>query len=109
MPDPAALHAIRLRGAWASTPGGRHARAFGWPTTLDPHERVWLVITAVAGPARVTVNGTPVGELPAGTHPFAADVTRLLRPRNELVIIARAGARLFEVTLEVRATDSAAG
>jgi hypothetical protein len=108
MPDPAVLHAIRLRGAWTIV-DGRHARAFGWPTTLDPHERVWLVCGSVTGPAVVAVNGTSVGEVPAGVHPFAADISTLLRPRNELVITAAPGAPLGDVGLEVRAADSAAG
>ena len=104
---PPASHTIRLCGAW-SVADSRHTRPFGWPTTLDPHERVWLVCTSVVGPATFTVNGTPVGDLPAGTHPFAADISTLLRPRNELVIDAAPGAPLGEVGLEVRSADSAA-
>jgi hypothetical protein len=104
------LHSIRLRGAWMITPAGdrtRHARRFGWPTTLDPHERVWLVWASPAGPAAVSVNDAPLGTVPAGAGSFAADVTPHLRPRNELVIDAPAGAPVGEVGLEVRRSDSA--
>jgi hypothetical protein len=103
-------HTIRLRGAWSGTPAGarsHHVRRFGWPTALDPHERVWLVCTSVPGPATVSVNGSAVGGCPPGECPFAADITQLLLPRNELIIEVPAGAPLGEVGLEVRPAGSA--
>jgi hypothetical protein len=96
-------HSIRLRGAWAAAADGTHARNFGWPSALDPHERVWLVAAALTGPGSVSVNGVRVGELPAGAAAFAADITPLLRPRNELVVALPPGTAVGDVALEVRA------
>jgi hypothetical protein len=100
VPDP--NHAIRLRGAWAVTPDGgryRHARPFGWPAALDPHERVWLVVAGAAPTDAIRVNGSSVAH--------EADITALLRPRNELTLVRDTDAPPSEVTLEVRRADSA--
>lgn len=94
-------HRIRLGPPWeVASAAGRtvHRRRFGRPRTLGPGERVWLVCEAVPGPAAVSLNGEPLG--PAA-GPFSADVTELLRPRNEVVIDATAGP-LGEVGLEIR-------
>lgn len=103
------LHTIRLRGAWSVTTDGTHTRPFGWPTALDPGERVWLVCSGWRGPASVAVNDTSVGELPTGVGHLAADITALLRPRNQLAITRDASAPTGEVVLEVRRADSAPG
>jgi hypothetical protein len=94
-------HSIRLGPPWeVSAAGGRttHRRRFGRPRTLGPGERVWLVAAAIPGPAAVTLNGHAIG---AAAGPFAADITDLLAPRNEVVIDAAAGP-LGEVRLEIR-------
>jgi hypothetical protein len=104
--DPAVLHTIRLRGAWATDSDGdrvRHVRRFGWPTALDPHERVWLVFPELPDPAAVELNGAAVG--PAGAS--AADVSARLLPRNELRITTHTEAHPGDVRLEVRRADSA--
>ena len=96
------VHAIRLRGAWTVTADGgryRHSRPFGWPAALDPHERVWLVIAGTATTDAVVLNGTPVDS--------EADITALLRPRNELALTRDGDDLSCEVTLEVRRADSA--
>lgn len=98
------MHTIRLGPPWSVTPeaaGERHARKFGRPRTLDADERLWLVCAHVPGPAAVSVNGAVVGTAGAG-GPFAADVTSLLRPRNEVVFAVPAGGALGAVALEVR-------
>lgn len=106
-----APHVIRLRGAWSVTTDGprfRHARPFGWPAALDPHERVWLVVLDACGSA-VAVNGAQLGGWLDGARRFEADITSLLRPRNELVLTGDTDRAPVEVTLEVRRADSAPG
>ena len=97
-------HRIRLAGHWISAPlpdgRARHARRFGAPRTLDPGERVWLVGVGVPGPAAVAVNGRPIAEVPAGGD-FAADVTSLLAPRNEVTVESAAGPPA-ELAVEIR-------
>jgi hypothetical protein len=98
------MHRIRLGPPWDVTSAdGRtwHARKFGQPRVADPDQRVWVVCAAVPGPAAVSVNSTPVGTTDAA-GPFAADVTHLLRPRNELVLDVASTDPLGEVALEIR-------
>jgi hypothetical protein len=97
------MHHIRLGPPWAVTTADgrtRHARKFGQPRTADPDQRVWVVCAALPGPTAVFVNGEPVGS--AGAGPFAADVTHLLKPRNELVFDVASADPLGEVALEIR-------
>ena len=110
--DAAPLHAIRLRGAWAVTPAAgrdRHTRRFGWPTALDPHERVWLVCAGVHGSASLVLNGSPLMAVAAPDGRFAADITDRLSPRNELTIDVSPGTQPGEVALEVRPAGSPPG
>ena len=93
-------HSIRLGPPWeVSAADGRvtHRRKFGRPRTLGPGERVWLVCDAVPGPATVALNGEPIG---TAAGPFSADITDLMRPRNEVAIDAAAGP-LGGVRLEI--------
>ncbi len=105
IPHPSSLHSIRLRGAWATTPDGTRTRHFGWPSALDPHERVWLVVKFTPGPGSVSVNGTTVARVPEAGGPVAADITPLLQPRNELVLPGSVGGEVGDVALEVRAAE----
>ncbi len=59
----------------------RFVRRFGYPGRIDSHERVWLVVDALAGQARLAVNKTDLG-----THSDSVeiDITPFLSPRNEL-------------------------
>jgi hypothetical protein len=50
----------------------------------------------------VSVNGEPVGSVGEPGGPFAADVTHLLKPRNEAVIDTASADPLGEVALEIR-------
>jgi hypothetical protein len=102
-------HRIRLGPPWVvATADGRtrHARKFGRPRTLDAAERVWLTVTFVPGPTDVFVNGERVGSAEAG-QPFAADITGLLNPRNEVVLAAASADPPGEVALEIRSPPSA--
>ena len=94
------MHSIRLREPWECTTTEETAqfrRRFGRPTGLEAGDRVELVIEDNAGEARVTLNGTLVhsGSL-AAMH---CDITKLLLPRNELVI--ESASRPSNVRLEI--------
>jgi hypothetical protein len=98
------IHSFRLGPPWQVTPtagGARHARKFGRPRTLDADERLWLVCEHVPGPAEVRVNGTGIGVTDA-PGPFAADITSILQPRNEVIVAVASGEPLGSVRLEVR-------
>ena len=97
------MHRIRLGPPWTTSLGGagtRHARKFGRPRTLDSGDRVWLVCDALPTPAKVAVNGQPLGT--ATESRFEADITELLNPRNEVVIETATDAALGDVALEIR-------
>lgn len=97
-------HCIRLRDPWNTVSHDgrtRHARKFGRPRTLEPHEHVWLTCAVVPAAAEVYVNGKRVGAVAAGQS-FAADITGLLSPRNEVVFDLAGNDSLGEVSLEVR-------
>ena len=98
------MHTIKLGPPWVVTAIGgetRHARKFGSPRTLDTNERVWLVCEHVPAPAEVFVNGNSVGAT-ATQGAFAADVTSLLAPRNEVVFVVASEQPLGAVALEIR-------
>lgn len=102
--SPLIPHCIRLGPPWqtsATDAGTRHARKFGSPRALDANERLWLVCEHVPGAAEVRVNGTLIGS-PGAAGPFAADVTSLLRPRNEVVFAVASTEPLGPVALQVR-------
>ena len=104
VPHPSSLHRIRLGPPWTVTTtaaGARHARKFGRPRTLDADERVWLVCAHLPSPAEVYVNGERVG-VSDTSGPFAADVTSLLAPRNEVAFAVPSGGEPSAVALEVR-------
>lgn len=104
-------HRIRLGPPWVVTPADdgrtRRARHFGRPRTLDPGECVWLMCGSLPAGSDVRVNGDSVGATD-GEH-FAADITHLLKPRNELVIHATTPDPLGEVALEIRPTTHQTG
>src|SRR5688500_9616695 len=68
----------------------RFTRRFGRPSGLASFERAWLVIEGVDAQGSVSLNGTPLGEVPGYAVPAAFDVTARLLPRNELEIVAEA-------------------
>ena len=99
------LHRIRLGPPWQVTCTAgrtRHVRPFGRPRMLDPDERVWLVCDSVPGPAVVFVNGVRVAASEEGVRPIPADISNLLRLRNEVVVETGSGDSIGEVALEIR-------
>jgi hypothetical protein len=83
----------------------RFLRRFGYPGTIDETERVWLTFGGCAGQGIAAVNGVELGEIGDGGAEF--DVTRWLRPRNELCVEITGpvdGGLWGEVALEVRRT-----
>ncbi|MCI0705753.1 MAG: hypothetical protein L0241_32225 [Planctomycetia bacterium] len=102
--NPLVSHRINLGPPWEVTPvagGVKHARKFGWPRTLDANERLWLVCEQVPGAAEVSLNDSPLGKISAA-GPFAAEITVLLQPRNEVVFSVTSDEPLGAVSLEVR-------
>ena len=102
--SPIGNHKIRLGPPWevaAEAGMTRHTRNFGWPRSLDPGERVWLVCESIPGPADVAVNGAIVGTTDA-SGALAIEITEHLRPRNKLVVAVASGEPLGAVALEIR-------
>ena len=82
-------HAINLSTAW-EPPGPAVARAawvrrFGMPAGIEPGDRVWLVVEPAAA-CEVRLGGEPLPAVVAGER-RRHDITRLLRPRNELMLV----------------------
>jgi hypothetical protein len=99
------MHTIRLGPPWqvtATESGTRHARKFGRPRTLDTNEQLWLVCEHIPGAAEIRVNETVVGAIET-PGPFAAEITSLLQPRNEVVLITTSDSALGAIVLEIRA------
>jgi hypothetical protein len=129
-------HRIRLRGPWECEPvesfsGGpvpaagrvkmpcrwaeagwadftgrvRCVRRFGYPGRLDEHERVWLTFAGADHAAEMTLNGHHLGRHEGG-GPFEFEITSLLKPRNELVVLVESpdpgGGLWGEVAMEIR-------
>ena len=105
---PSSRHVIRLHGPWievepqmgrrwrvplalstvleaASNEGIPRVllRRFGSPTGLSPHSKVLLVWQPSAFPITLTLNGSSTWSIPPDAG-HAADVTTVLRTRNEL-------------------------
>src|SRR5262245_59500556 len=95
-------HHIRLAAPWEPvTVDGtsRLRRRFGRPRQLDDWERLWL-IPNVAPNERIgtwRLNGGELEWVRRGDGPWRAEVTKLLRERNELIADAPefAGERPF--------------
>jgi hypothetical protein len=86
----------------------RFRRRFGYPGRIDQHERVWLTFARLSGAAEIHLNDQFLGRVENASAPVEFEVTRLLRPRNELVVdiegTAEQGGLCGEVALEVRCT-----
>jgi hypothetical protein len=81
-------HPIRLRHPWDELPGASpeqvvYCRRFNRPTGMDTWERISLEIDRGIFAGQISLNGTVLGLLRPGEF-FAADVTALLEPVNEL-------------------------
>jgi hypothetical protein len=77
-------HVIRLHAAWdpPAAAGAAWRRSFGRPGGLAATDRVRLVFERPAV-CVLELNGTPLPPVAAGAR-WEADVTRLLRQRNDL-------------------------
>jgi hypothetical protein len=129
-------HRIRLRGPWQAEPAGHSdagdglpartvtlpcrwadvalgftgavvfRRRFGLPRQIDEWERVWLTCERVEGRSDWRLNDAEVAATAALEGSWEAEVTTLLRDRNELVVRVEGDERdsgLYgEVALEVR-------
>lgn len=80
-------------GDWGAALGNdfrgkvRYSRRFGMPTNLSPEERVSIVIALVDWRATIELNGEMLGSQTLGDGERKYEITRLLKPRNELQII----------------------
>lgn len=86
----------------------RLRRRFGYPGRIDEYERVWLTFAQISGNATITLNSRQLGQISDGDTPCEFSVTKLLQPRNELVVdvesLTDAGGLPGEVALEIRRT-----
>ena len=136
------MHSIRLRGPWefylpgsaeprrmempatwqtllafagdSSLPSpARLLRRFGLPTGIEPTDRLHLVIESASVACQVELNGQPLGSITPEQHSNSFDVTALLCPRNELLILlqippgdsmAKSACPLLDVRLEIDGT-----
>ena len=64
----------------------RFQRKFHRPTNLEPHERVFIVLTEARGTGSVKLNETPLGEFTANATEHKFDVTKALEPFNVLTV-----------------------
>lgn len=111
------MHFIRLRGPWelflpgsdrplriempatwgtlisvatAASPlpsPARLVRRFGKPTGLSPQDRLHLVIECTSADFQLELNGQELSNLVSSVGSFSWEVTPLVNPRNELVIL----------------------
>jgi hypothetical protein len=82
----------------------RFRRRFGYPGTIDPHERVWFTLAGFSDHAELWVNNVFLGRV-SGAGGCEIEVTRLLQPRNEVRIELEGDARgglWGEAALEIR-------
>lgn len=64
----------------------RYRRSFNPPGTLEAHERLWLIVEGVDARGVVSLNGTRLGEVAGYAVSSSFDITRLVGPRNEIVL-----------------------
>src|SRR5688500_9353090 len=81
------MHSIRLREPWQCSTVDeitRFRRRFGKRTGLEADDRVELVVEGNANKTRITLNGSLIHS--GSVAAMHCDITKLLLPRNELVI-----------------------
>jgi len=99
----ARVHAIRLRGHWQvarSADGLQFSRSFGRPTGLTEFDAVLLALPPNITTASLQINGGLV--LPISSPPLHFDITKHLRPRNEVVVLTDSEG-INETRLEIHA------
>ncbi len=108
---------IRLPLAWSEAFGNefrgvvRLVRRFNRPTNLDPHECVCLEIEGCCANGRASLNGDPLGSVPARSLRVDFDITSRIELNNTLEIEVEIPELLFgnvlgEVRLEIRLAPS---
>ena len=88
MPQP---HRMRLRPPWEQTRQGDQMlwrRRFGKPSNIEEGEQVFLVIESPQIDAVVLLNGQRLRRIQPAEPAVRFAITRLLQPRNELVLAA---------------------
>jgi len=61
-------------------------RTFGFPTGLEPHQKIWLVAVEADFRADVSLNDAPIGNVQLGSPGLRVEVRNLLRLSNHLRI-----------------------
>ena len=94
---------IKMPCDWQSIFGPRAGRAtfsrqFHRPTNLEPHERVFIVLTGVGGAGRFSLNGLAMGDFDGKDKSAEAEVTNKLESFNQL-----------EITIEFAPDDASLG
>jgi hypothetical protein len=83
---------MRVPGDWGDALGAafrgrvRYRRSFNWPSQLESHERVWLVIEGVDAHGEASLNGQPLGTIDGYALPARFDITPRLAKHNELLL-----------------------
>jgi len=86
-------HAIHLGAAWEPPVPGpdgcvRWMRRFGRPAGLGPGDVVRLVVDRPGVAASIAVNGVPLPPVVRGVERWEAEITPLLRDRNDIELLA---------------------
>ena len=63
-----------------------YRRSFNPPATLDSYERLWLIVEGADAQGAVWLNGVQLGQVLGRAVCGTFDITRLLGPRNEIVL-----------------------
>ena len=102
------VHTIRLREPWEqrqSPEGCIHRRNFHAPTGITPEKTLWIVIQSQEFPARLSCNGTLLGDV----HRQASfEITALLADMNHLEMLFFPGdphPQRGAVCLEIRSPE----
>ncbi len=91
-PGPPQQGRLTVPGDWAAALGTdfqaplRLTRNFRPPAQLDPHERLFLVVSGVDPAGFVAVNGQALGQIAAYPHRHEWDITPLLQRANTIEI-----------------------
>lgn len=88
---PTVTGTIKMPCDWQSIFGPRAGRAtfsrrFHRPTNLEPHERVFIVLTGVGGAGQFSLNGLAMGEFDGKTKSAEVEVTDRLVSFNQLEV-----------------------
>ncbi len=99
-------HTIRLRTAWQREDLPEqtlYRRGFGQPSGVEPNDSLWLVCGGSMPSGEMRLNGAELLRF-SGDEPAEVEVTPLIRPRNELVLIFETDSVDWdgEVCLEIR-------